>query len=258
MADKRAFATFDVGYLDNPKIAEVFDASCIAVCMHFASVLYCAQHLTDGFVALRAMQRKAGGTDHDTQLLIDSGLWHEPGHDCEWCPDVPTGKLYVHDYTEHNRTSDSVKGRSSIARDNAKAGWEKRRKEREKADANGNASRIANGNAKDDVSQCLDRQTDRQIKNTSSSTVKPSKEFDTFWAQYPRKVGKQAAIKAYTKALKLTTPDVVIAGVERLKREAREPQFIPHPATWLNEGRWDDEPAQPSQTLSPWSKEFHK
>jgi hypothetical protein len=123
MADKRAFAKLDVGYFENPKVMDVFDASSIAICMHIASVLYCAQHVTDGVIALRAMQRKSGGTSEDSQLLIDAGLWHLPGHDCGSCPEVPAGKVYVHDYLEHNRTSDDVKGRSDAARKGARARW---------------------------------------------------------------------------------------------------------------------------------------
>lgn len=127
MADKRAFAQFDVGYLDNPKIMDVFDASPIAVCMHVASVLYCAQHLTDGVVASGAMQRKAGGSPVETKLLIDAGLWHLPGHGCIFCPQPPDGKVYVHDYTEHNRTSDGVKRAADKGRDAAKARWDKKK-----------------------------------------------------------------------------------------------------------------------------------
>jgi hypothetical protein len=121
MADKRAFAQFDVGYLDNPKIMEVFDASPLAIFMHFASVLYCAQHLTDGVITARPMQRKVGGTDQDASLLIESGRWHLPGHDCQYCPEVAEGKVYVHDYTEHNRTSEGVKRASEAGRKGAAA-----------------------------------------------------------------------------------------------------------------------------------------
>jgi len=135
MADKRAFAQFDVGYLDNPKIMDVFDASPIAVCMHIASVLYCAQHLTDGVVASGAMQRKAGGTAADTQILIDADLWHLPTHGCKFCPQPPDGKVYVHDYTEHNRTSDGVKRASQAGKKGAEAMWEKKRAAQE-SDAN--------------------------------------------------------------------------------------------------------------------------
>lgn len=149
MADKRAFAQFDVGYLDNPKIMEVFDASPIAVCMHIASVLYCAQHLTDGVITAGPMQRKVGGTAADAQLLVDAGLWHLPGHECEFCPQPDAGKVYVHDYTEHNRTSDGVKRASEAGKKGAKALWEKKR-----ADKNPNANRMRTAYESHSEPQC--------------------------------------------------------------------------------------------------------
>ena len=71
-------------------------------------------------------------------------------------------------------------------------------------------------------------------------------DFDWFWAQYPRKVGKLSARKAWDKALKHATADEIIAGATRFKDHwADEPkirwQFIPHPTTWLNAGSWEDE-----------------
>jgi len=67
--------------------------------------------------------------------------------------------------------------------------------------------------------------------------------FDAFWDEYPRRVGKQAAIKAWTKAVKHTTPAAILDGALRLAQDPnREDQFTPHPATWLNEGRWEDDP----------------
>jgi len=174
MADKRAFANFDVGYLDNPKIMDVFDASPIAVCMHIASVLYCAQHLTDGVITLRPMQRKVGGTDADAELLIEAGLWHLPGHDCSYCPEVAEGKAYVHDYMQHNRTSDGVKGRSAAGRKGAEALWAKK-----KADANSNAVGDANRmrNAYDEHGEPLSENDEiamarkKERKNSSSSEI---------------------------------------------------------------------------------------
>lgn len=127
MADKRAFAKFDVGYLDNPKMADVLDSSLHAICMHFASVLHCSQHLTDGLVAPKAMQRKLGASDADTQILIDAGLWHGPDHDCEacWeaCPTIPENRVYVHDFLEHNRDAAEAKRVSKKRSDAAKARW---------------------------------------------------------------------------------------------------------------------------------------
>lgn len=102
----------------------------------------------------------------------------------------------------------------------------------------------------------------RESKKTPSSPATPSTEFDTFWAQYPRKVGKQAAVKAYTKALKATTPEQILKGIKllRLETAGKQIEFTPHPATWLNDGRWDDEPSSAAKPAasSPWSKEFHQ
>ncbi|MCD1645189.1 hypothetical protein [Aurantimonas coralicida] len=76
--------------------------------------------------------------------------------------------------------------------------------------------------------------------------------FDTFWAAYPRKQAKRTAQKAWDREMKAgTDPQVILDGLRRqLPGFARkEKQFIPHPATWLNSGRWEDEdmPDAPSQ-----------
>lgn len=70
--------------------------------------------------------------------------------------------------------------------------------------------------------------------------------FDEFWSCYPRKVGKQAALKAWQKinpSRELT--DTILLAVKRQKNCAQwrrdKGQYIPHPATWLNQGRWEDE-----------------
>ena len=69
------------------------------------------------------------------------------------------------------------------------------------------------------------------------------------YAAYPRKVGKQAALKAIRKAGKAV-------GVERLLKAVKayaeatsrwpteERQYIPHPATWFTRGSYDDDPKE--------------
>lgn len=170
MADKRAFAQFDVGYLDNPKIMDVFDASPIAVVMHFASVLYCAQHLTDGKVASGAMQRKAGGTVADTKVLIDAELWHLPGHDCQHCPQPEAGKVYVHDYTEHNRTSEGVKRATEAGKKGAEARWGK-----EKSPTKRNADRIPTASEPqcDEDESAMPREKEREREKEEAKASSP-------------------------------------------------------------------------------------
>lgn len=71
--------------------------------------------------------------------------------------------------------------------------------------------------------------------------------FDDFYAAYPRKVAKDAARKAWDKAIRRTPPGRILAGAERFASDPNLPekQFVPYPATWLNAGSWDDEPQPP-------------
>ena len=131
--DKRLWAKIDLGYFSNPKIADVLDESTDAVCMHIASILHSGQHLTDGHVSPRAMQRAIGGSKEDTQLLIDQGLWHAPGHDCADCPEPEENRVYVHDFLAHNRSSDKVERDSANAKKAARARWEKKKNAKPKA-----------------------------------------------------------------------------------------------------------------------------
>jgi hypothetical protein len=69
--------------------------------------------------------------------------------------------------------------------------------------------------------------------------------FEQFWRAYPRRIAKIDARKAWIKALKGgAAADVIIeaAKVFTVTVRTREARFIPHPATWLNRGQWDDEP----------------
>jgi hypothetical protein len=104
------------------------------------------------------------------------------------------------------------------------------------------------------------RGTGEQGKEISSpvapSTPRPasgatSKEFSEWWAHYPRKVGKKAAEKSYSKARRDVSAAKLLAAVARFARDPNLPEkeFIPHPATWLNEGRWDDEPLPPRNVV---------
>ncbi|MEV4735516.1 MULTISPECIES: helix-turn-helix domain-containing protein [unclassified Microbacterium] len=72
-------------------------------------------------------------------------------------------------------------------------------------------------------------------------------QFGQFWIAYPRKVAKPRALKAFLSAAKETDPAVIVAGAIRFSRDPNLPdkQFIPHPASWLNDGRWDDEELPP-------------
>lgn len=95
-------------------------------------------------------------------------------------------------------------------------------------------------------------------KPSLEPSVKPniSSDFQNFYNTYPRKVGKQAAWKAFVKATEVATVDDILSGAIRYANDPNLPadhNFIPHPATWLNGGRWDDEPL-PERQLTPEEK----
>ena len=68
--------------------------------------------------------------------------------------------------------------------------------------------------------------------------------FDDFWALCPRKRGKGAARRAYAKACQSVEEETILDGARRWRKESigKDPTYICHPATWLNQERWDDEP----------------
>jgi uncharacterized protein YdaU (DUF1376 family) len=72
-------------------------------------------------------------------------------------------------------------------------------------------------------------------------------QFEEFWARYPRRVGKAHARRAYTAAMKkIRHDDLMFALSQRLPAmEAQDQKYRPHPATWLNGERWNDEPDDP-------------
>lgn len=74
----------------------------------------------------------------------------------------------------------------------------------------------------------------------------PSEAFAKFWAAYPLHVAKQAAIKAWP-GDDLLPPILVALEWQAPAFRKRERDKIPHPATWLNGKRWEDEPTQPAR-----------
>jgi hypothetical protein len=68
--------------------------------------------------------------------------------------------------------------------------------------------------------------------------------FDEFWSLYPRKIAKAVARKAFAKLTEQQQLDACRAIDDHLaywKAKETDLEYIPHPATWLNQERWEDE-----------------
>lgn len=81
-------------------------------------------------------------------------------------------------------------------------------------------------------------------KKTTSRTIVLDDGFDEFWNYYPKKVGKDAAKKIWKK--KIPSINDVIVSLDWQKTSTQwtreDGKYIPNPATYLNQGRWQDEP----------------
>ena len=92
-----------------------------------------------------------------------------------------------------------------------------------------------------------DKDKDKEEDKDNPPPKSPQGErFERFWACYPRKVGKGNARKIFAK-LKPSEEMLgrMIRAVELAKQSPQWQrdggQYIPHPATWLNQERWEDE-----------------
>lgn len=81
--------------------------------------------------------------------------------------------------------------------------------------------------------------------------------FDTFWNAYPKKSAKVVALKSWQK---LNPDDILLKTIlDALEVQKRSDQwqrdsgkYVPLPATWINQKRWEDEITQPQpQAPSP-------
>ncbi len=101
-----------------------------------------------------------------------------------------------------------------------------------------------------------DRGRDREKKNPPNPPLGGGGWFESFWGAYPRKTAKPAALKAWGKL----APDaglvaLILAALDRHRASEQwrrdGGQFIPHPATWLNQRRWEDELPPPGPKRGP-------
>ena len=85
-------------------------------------------------------------------------------------------------------------------------------------------------------------------------------DFDEFWQAYPKKVGKDAAWRAWKK---LREPKNVLEAIKSSLDWQRDSeqwtkdggQYIPNPTTYLNQGRWQDEKPEPVAVRMPARKQ---
>lgn len=104
-------------------------------------------------------------------------------------------------------------------------------------------------NASAQMGKCTNDQTGKSTNSTDINTDTKEDQpngFKSFWSNYPRRVAKPSAIKAWKKVNPTDKQISSILDDIRNRHNSDEwqkndGQFIPHPATYLNQRRWEDD-----------------
>lgn len=94
-----------------------------------------------------------------------------------------------------------------------------------------------------------EKSRDREEKSTSSEY---SDEFITFWKEYPKKVGKDKANQLWKK-LHPPIKEVLTALSWQRSSKTWQDGYVPNPETYLNQGRWKDEPTDAVSKTDPYN-----
>ena len=92
--------------------------------------------------------------------------------------------------------------------------------------------------------QINQKDTETILEDGKKETGNP---FETFWSEYPIKVGKKMAEKIFIKL----APDIIPQIIEDIKKRKLSHRtwlngYIPNPSTYLNGERWNDEIISPN------------
>ena len=131
---------------------------------------------------------------------------------------------------------------------NGKAGGKKQTASKPEANAK---QTVSEKEGENEVEVENEVENEKEVENECSiplSSPKKATSFDRFWEAYPKKVGKELARKSFSR---VHVPlETLLDAIEKQKASAQwqteNGRFIPYPATWLNQGRWEDEVIKPS------------
>jgi hypothetical protein len=224
-------------YIEDEKFQALTDR---AFRLWHEAMAYCRRHQTDGlipFAIMRGFRSFSKTCEKQLSTPTREGLaplWES----------IPATGYKVHNYLSWNlskeeenneRAGAAARMRKFRARDEASYGVTN-------GATNGVTVGVTNAFVPDRTG--TDRVVDLPEEKKKSETDIC---FDRFWAVYPRKVGKDAAWRAWQKrrpSEELT--NTILAALAWQKQQdnwIRESgRYVPNPATWINQGRWQDEP----------------
>lgn len=83
---------------------------------------------------------------------------------------------------------------------------------------------------------------EEHLEEEHSKNTKAKELFEEFWKEYPRKVDRAKALRAFKSALTRSSFEQILAGAIAYRNDTnRKPEFTKYPATWLNADAWENE-----------------
>lgn len=221
-----AWAKLDDGVGTHPKILRLDPQ---AFTLWVLGIVHCCRHLTDGLIekhVVPTLHPRVRHTAKATGTLVQAGLWH------------PTeGGFRVHDFLSWNSDRASVELRKAADRNR------KNTKNRP----------VLGDSPLDSTRNPVGIRKDSRIGVGSSSVLgesarEPSaleRRFATWWERYPRKVGRKAAWREWERLAPDDDRLTEMLAVLTLQRQSHDwvkegGRFIPHPRTYLAQGRHED------------------
>lgn len=113
---------------------------------------------------------------------------------------------------------------------------------------------LTKGSSLTEIEECVRDEIriayERGLRHARERIQKPDiKGFDDFYEMYPRKVGKALAKKHWERLAPDATlrEKIALNLSKRIKGEWKEikKEYIPHPGTYINNERWEDEVDEP-------------
>lgn len=251
-----AWVRLDDSFTEHPK---VMAAGPLALAMQVAGLCYCNRNLTDGFIpwgiartllsweVLGPDRRQyrisvtcgAHGEDVDSEYvikqLVDAGMWEEVD-----------GGYRVHDYLQYQPSRAKVMAERAAAQER----MARKRKEARSEDVRANNRRTSaelqekfkDPDPDPDPINKDHMSSPAPPSRTSASDEEYSKAFETWWADYPRKVRKREAYSCWKARLRegVTAETLTRARdayVAYCNRKGTPIDYIMHAATYLGKKR---------------------
>ena len=184
-----------------------------------------------------------------------------------WLSQITPSCLSIKDYEEHNGTSAKRRAQDASRKAAASRSAKNPHTPAELSAPEPESLRTREDKRKEEQIRVIDTPLppDGESGDSSLSGARrrskdePSSDFLLFWDTYPRKEAKPKAWKAWRKA-NLPAIEVILNSIRKQRESAQwkkeEGQFIPMPATWISNRRWEDMVEVPTRRPNKYANAF--